>query len=116
MEVFSTKYDGTGMGLATISGNPVRTYQRTPYGVIIGGPDGKAPSSRGFIESHVFDIFLPPNWYLSTYAAVRDSSMIYPTLPSKTAISSLPMRALPTFIRSVLKLLKAVKQGRRREL
>jgi hypothetical protein len=46
MEVSSTKYDATGMGLAMIPGNPVRTYQRTPYGVIIGGPDGKAPSSR----------------------------------------------------------------------
>jgi hypothetical protein len=71
MAVSSTKYDGTGMGLATIPGNPVRTYQRTPYGVIIGGPDGKAPSSWGFIESHVFDIFLPPNLYLSTYFRLR---------------------------------------------
>jgi hypothetical protein len=105
MEVFSTKCDGTGMGLAMIPGNPVRTYQRTPYGVIIGGQDGKAPSSRGFIESHVFDISRPPNWYLSTHATVRDSSLLYPTLPSKSAIYSLPMRALLTFIRIVLKLL-----------
>jgi hypothetical protein len=50
MEVSSTKYDGTGMGLAMIPGNPVRTYKRTPYGVIIGGPDGKAPSSRGLLN------------------------------------------------------------------
>jgi hypothetical protein len=55
MEVSSTKFYGTDMVLARILGNPVRT----PYGVIIGGPDGKAPSSRGFIEFHFVDIFLP---------------------------------------------------------
>jgi hypothetical protein len=107
MEVSSTKYDGTGMGLAMIPGNPVRTYKRTTYSVIMGVPGGKSPSSRIFIESHVFDISLPPNWYLSTRATVHDSSLLYPTLPSETAISSLPMRALPAFIRSVLKHLKA---------
>jgi hypothetical protein len=59
MEVSSTKYYGTDMVLARIPGNPVRTYLRTPYGVIVGGPDVKAPSSRGFIEFHFVDIFLP---------------------------------------------------------
>jgi hypothetical protein len=59
MEVSSTKYDGTGMVLASIPGNPVRTYQRMPYGVIIGGPDGRVPSSWGFIESHFVDISHP---------------------------------------------------------
>jgi hypothetical protein len=59
MEVSSTKYDGTGMVISRIPGNPVHTYQRTPYDVIMGGPDGKAPSSRGFIESHLVAISLP---------------------------------------------------------
>jgi hypothetical protein len=105
MEISSTKYDGSGMVLSRIPENPVRTYQRTPYGVIIGGPDGKAPSSWGFIESHFVDISLPSNWYHSTHTTVRESSLLYPNLPLKTAISSLPVRALRAFIRSVLKLL-----------
>jgi hypothetical protein len=59
MEVSSTKSDGTGMVLARIPGNPVRIYQRMPYGVIIGGPDGIVPSSWCFIESHFVDISRP---------------------------------------------------------
>jgi hypothetical protein len=59
MEVSSKKYDGTGMVLNRIPGNPVRTYQRMPYGVIIGGPDGIVTSSWGFIEAQFVDISRP---------------------------------------------------------
>jgi hypothetical protein len=58
----------------------------------------------------------PPNWYHSIHANGRDSSLLYPTLPSKTSISSLLKRALVTLIRIVLKLLQAAKKFRRREL
>jgi hypothetical protein len=116
MEVSSTTYDGTGMVLARILGTQcARTRGRL-----------MALSSADQMEKHhvvgvLFNLtssisLSPPNWYHSIHATGRDSSLPYPTLPSKTPISSIPMRALLTFIRSVLKVLEAVKQGRRREL
>jgi hypothetical protein len=78
MEVSSTKYDGTGMVLAEIPGNPVRTYERTPCDVIIGGPDGKLLIVGGFIESHLVAIF-PPD-YMVPFSP-RHRARLLPALP-----------------------------------